>query len=153
MSVPRVVLDTNCLISALLFSTGRLAWLREGWQAGRFTPLVSRDTASVLIRVLAYPKFRLDAGEQESLLADFLPFAETVSIDQSPEHLPEPVDPDDRMFIELAVAAKADVLVSGDAAVLAMKNRLGRMLILTAGEFAEWLANRPHDGRKDRSEV
>ncbi len=83
MSVPRVVLDTNCLISALLFSTGRLAWLREGWQAGRFIPLVSRDTIGELIRVLAYPKFRLDAREQETLLADFLPFADWLAKRQS----------------------------------------------------------------------
>lgn len=36
MSVPRVVLDTNCLVSALIFSRGRFAWLREAWQAKRF---------------------------------------------------------------------------------------------------------------------
>ncbi|MDX1607002.1 MAG: putative toxin-antitoxin system toxin component, PIN family [Candidatus Competibacterales bacterium] len=142
MSVPRVVLDTNCLISALLFSTGQLAWLREGWQAGRFIPLVSRDTVSELVRVLAYPKFRLDATDQESLLADFLPFAETVVIERPPENLPEPSDPDDRMFLELAVAAEADALVSGDAAILAMKNRPEQVSILAAGEFAEWLNRR-----------
>jgi uncharacterized protein len=139
VSVPRVVLDTNCLISALLFSAGRLAWLREAWQTRRFIPLVSRDTVNELIRVLAYPKFRLDAEEQESLLADFLPFAETVVIECPPESLPEPSDPDDRMFLELAIVAEADVLVSGDAAILAMKNRLEQVSILTAGEFAEWL--------------
>lgn len=142
MSAPRVVLDTNCLISALLFSTGRLAWLREGWQAGRFIPLVGRDTASELIRVLAYPKFRLDAREQETLLADFLPFAETVIIEQPPENLPEPTDSDDRMFLALAVAAHADALVSGDAALLAMKGRVGRVNVLTPSEFADWLVNR-----------
>lgn len=141
MSAPRVVLDTNCLVSALLFSTGRLAWLREGWQAGRFVPLVSRDTVGELIRVLAYPKFRLDAREQEMLLADFLPFAETVVLDQWPGNLPEPSDSDDRMFLALAVAANADALVSGDAAVLAMKGRLDRISILKAGEFADWLAS------------
>lgn len=53
---PRVVLDTNCVVSALLFSRGRLAWLRRAWQSGRVVPLVSRGTATKLIRVLAYPK-------------------------------------------------------------------------------------------------
>jgi uncharacterized protein len=71
---PRVVLDTNCLISALLFSKGKLSWLRDAWQRERFTPLASRDTVEELIRVLAYPKFKLNKDELEILLADFLLF-------------------------------------------------------------------------------
>ena len=59
MSIPRVVLDTNCLISALIFSRGKFAWLREAWQTKRFTPLASHDTVSELLRVLAHPKFKL----------------------------------------------------------------------------------------------
>ena len=55
MSVPRIVIDTNCLVSALIFSWGKLAWLRQSWQSGRIKPLVSRQTANELIRVLAYP--------------------------------------------------------------------------------------------------
>ena len=53
---PRVALDTHCVVSALLFSRGRLAWLRRAWQSGRVVPLVSRGTAAELIRVLVYPK-------------------------------------------------------------------------------------------------
>lgn len=30
----KVVLDTNTVLSALVFSTGRLTWLREMWQQG-----------------------------------------------------------------------------------------------------------------------
>jgi uncharacterized protein len=57
--VLRAVLDTNVLVSALVFRQGIMATLREAWQAQRLTPLVSRVTATELIRVLAYPKFRL----------------------------------------------------------------------------------------------
>ena len=60
---PRVVLDTNCLISALLFSKGQLSWLRHAWQNGRCIPLVSRATIEELLRVLAYPKFKLNQYE------------------------------------------------------------------------------------------
>ena len=55
---PRVVLDTNCLVSALLFSKQPLAWLRHSWQNGDIIPLASKETVSELIRVLAYPKWR-----------------------------------------------------------------------------------------------
>jgi putative PIN family toxin of toxin-antitoxin system len=135
----RVVLDTNCLLSALLFSHGRLAWLRVAWQDRRFIPLVSRETARELIRVLNYPKFKLDREEQELLLMDFLPFAETVLIHTIPEGLPALRDPDDMMFLMLAKAANAHALVSGDADILALGDRLGETCILPVGEFAEWL--------------
>ena len=67
---PRVVLDTNVVLSALLFGGGPAARVRVGWQSGRFVPLASTATAQELVRVLAYPKFELSAGEQEELLAD-----------------------------------------------------------------------------------
>jgi hypothetical protein len=35
---PRVVLDTNVVLSALLFGGGWAARLRTGWQSGRFVP-------------------------------------------------------------------------------------------------------------------
>jgi putative PIN family toxin of toxin-antitoxin system len=140
--VRRVVLDSNCLVSALIFSRSKLAWLREAWQRGRFTPLVSRDTVSELIRVLNYPKFKLDKDEQDALLADFLPYVETVRITSQPEGLPALRDPDDVMFLVLADAAKADALVSGDADIQALKHQLTSVPILTPSEFAEWLEAR-----------
>ncbi|MFP7864029.1 putative toxin-antitoxin system toxin component, PIN family [Pseudomonas aeruginosa] len=55
----RVVLDTNIVLSALIFNAGRLAWIRHAWQQQQLQPLVCRETASELLRVLAYPKFKL----------------------------------------------------------------------------------------------
>ena len=78
VNVPRVVLDTNVLVSALVFGGGHWQRLRQAWQGGRFVPLVSRPTASELLRVLAYPKFKLSESEQERLLADYLPYAEAI---------------------------------------------------------------------------
>ena len=49
----RVVFDTNCIISALVFSKKKMAWLRYRWQSGEIVPLVSKDTANELLRVLA----------------------------------------------------------------------------------------------------
>jgi predicted nucleic acid-binding protein len=58
-SPPVVVLVTNLVLSALISASGQLALLRSAWQAGRFNPLASRATASELMRVLGYPKFKL----------------------------------------------------------------------------------------------
>jgi len=138
VSLPRVVLDTNCLISALIFSRGRFAWLREAWQTRRFVALASHDTVSELLRVLAYPKFKLTREERETLIADFLPYFETVKIDTTPEGLPDIRDPQDIMFLVLAAASRADVLVSGDGDIQAVRDQF-HIPILTQAEFADWL--------------
>ena len=70
---PRVVLDTNVVLSALLFRGGPTAQVRAAWMSARFVPLASAATAQELMRVLAYPKFKLTADEQHDLLADYLP--------------------------------------------------------------------------------
>ena len=136
--VPRVVLDTNCLVSALIFSRGRFAWLRQAWQTRRFVALASRDTVGELLRVLAYPKFKLTAQEQQTLLTDFLPYAETVKLDRHPPGLPILRDPDDIIFAALAAASHADALVSGDGDLQAVRDQF-HVPILTIAEFADWL--------------
>ena len=84
----RAVFDTNIVISALVFGRS-LFWLRRAWASGTVVPVVCRETVAELLRVLAYPKFRLDAAERETLLADYLPFAEIVSLpDPFPNFLP-----------------------------------------------------------------
>ncbi|BDV01803.1 twitching motility protein PilT [Thermodesulfomicrobium sp. WS] len=141
MSIPRVVLDTNCLISALIFSRSSFAWLRHAWQSQRFIALASHDTVSELLRVLAYPKFQLTCSERETLLADFLPYVETVKIARTPEGLPDIRDADDIIFLALAAAAQADALVSGDGDILAVRDRFA-VPILTVCQFADWLQAR-----------
>ena len=138
MTSPRVVLGTNCLISALLFSRGRFAWLRGAWQSRRFVTLASHDTVSELIRVLAYPKFKLTRDEQETLLGEFLPYVETVRIASTPDGLPEMRDRDDIIFLVLAAVGLADALVTGDDDILAVREQF-HVPILTIAEFADSL--------------
>jgi uncharacterized protein len=60
----RAVIDINILLSALVFSRGSLSQFRQLWQDKEFTPLVSKPTVTELIRVLAYPKFKLTSIER-----------------------------------------------------------------------------------------
>ncbi|WP_411728015.1 putative toxin-antitoxin system toxin component, PIN family [Methyloglobulus sp.] len=99
----RVVLDTNCVISALLFSQQKMAWLRHGWQSGDFVPLVNKQTASELLRVLTHPKFKLTKAEQALLLADFLPYTEIIPVLEAPIDLPIIRDSADQKFLELLI--------------------------------------------------
>ncbi len=127
---PRVVFDTNVVLSALVFGRGTTAALRLAWQAARCSPLVSTASAQELVRVLAYPKFKLDAAAQQELLADYLPYAEVVRIPEPPPAVPDCRDPFDLPFLHLAVAGKAAVLVTGDVDLLVLE-RVGRCAILS----------------------
>ncbi len=125
--------DTNVLLSALLFHSGALSWLRAAWRSGDIRPLASRETAAELVRVLAYPKFGLDAEERRDLLDDYLPFCETVPVPDPPPAVPECRDPSDRPFLELALVGRADALVTGDADLLALAGAFPVPLLLPAG--------------------
>jgi hypothetical protein len=80
----RVVLDTNTVVSALLFPRGQLGWMRQVWSEGGMLPLVSADTVRELIRVLAYPKFELDRADINATLSAYLPFIETLAVEGVP---------------------------------------------------------------------
>lgn len=130
----RVVIDTKVLLSALVFGGSRLDPLRLAWQGGRCVPLTCATTAKELIRVLAYPKFKLSASDQHELLADYLPYCATVDL---PATLPESVqcrDTYDLPFLHLALFGKADYLISGDAGLLSLAGTFD-CPIVTAEEF------------------
>lgn len=121
MTIPlRVVLDTNVVLSALVFGGGQSGRLRLGWQQGAYVPLVSTATAQELVRVLCYPKFRLSKSDQNELLADYLPYTQTVRIPHPPPPVPPCRDPLDLPFMQLAIVGKAPFLVSGDKDLLAL---------------------------------
>ena len=115
-----VVLDTNVVLSALVFGGGQAGQLRRAWQAGAFVPLASAVTVQELVRVLAYPKFALTRAAQDELLADFLPYAQTVRMPQPPPPVPDCRDPLNVPFLQLAVAGQAQRLVSGDKDLLVL---------------------------------
>lgn len=126
--VPVVVLNTNLLMSALVFAGRRLAALRTAWQTGRCVPLMSQATAE-LIRVLADPNFKLSAADREELLADYPPHCRSVRIPARLPKLPMCRDAHDQMFIELAAAGKADFLVTEDQNLLVLASVFNRRIV------------------------
>lgn len=136
---PRVVLDTNVVLSALVFTHGRSVTLREAWQGGRCEPLVSKATVNELIRVLGYPKFKLVADEQRELLADYLPYCRTVTIPAKAPRTPPCRDPFDLPFLQLAIVGKAEVLVTGDQDLLGIEGKLACPIVTLEGFLATLL--------------
>lgn len=114
----RVVFDTTTVVSALLFRNGRLAWLCQHWRRGGCVPLVSRGTATELVRVLGYPKFSLSTADRREVLAEYLPHCEVV--ESKKRCAVVCCDAKDQMFLDLAQSGSANSLVSGDGDLLAL---------------------------------
>jgi putative PIN family toxin of toxin-antitoxin system len=83
---------------------------------------------------------RLSQADQDELLADYLPYTETVRIPQPPPQVPACRDALDAPFMHLAVVGKAQVLVSGDRDLLAIAAEFERASgcpILTLDVFSQ----------------
>ncbi|HEY4744816.1 MAG TPA: putative toxin-antitoxin system toxin component, PIN family [Desulfuromonadaceae bacterium] len=127
-----VVLDTNALVSALLFG-GRVGRLRDLWREGRIIPLVSKETFAEFRKVLSYPKFKLSQQEIRELLnEEILPFVEPVEITEPCAGICR--DPHDDMFLAVAASGGARYLVTGDQDLLELQNH-GATRIVTVAEF------------------
>lgn len=112
----RVVIDTNLLLSALLFG-GEPGKLHDLWIAGRLLPLLSRETFTEFRKVLNYPKFRLSPAEIKMLVEDeLLPYADVVDVTEDASGTCR--DPNDDMFLALAASGEAAYLITGDQDLL-----------------------------------
>ena len=112
----RAVCDTNTVVLALLFQQGSLAWMRTAWASGAIVPVVCKETVDELLRVLAYPKFKLSRAAIDDLLGDFLPFADVHAL--TPATWPDCRDENDRVFLAFAQQADVDALITGDRDLL-----------------------------------
>jgi uncharacterized protein len=138
--VIRAVLDTNVVISAILFS-GPPAQLVSAWQSSRLRPVVSSSILDEYIRVLAYPKFELTPAEIRALIEEeLLPYIESVKVTTTT--VPDIRDPDDVKFITCAAAAGVRWLVSGDDDLLSL-HHIQSVEIVSVAAFLRLLKAKP----------
>lgn len=117
----RVVLDTNVLVSAILF-TGISSELVSLWQRSAITVLISRVILEKYLHVFSYPKFHLSAAEIKGLIEEeLLPYVEVVN-------------PRRRLRVECAVAGKARIIISGDKDLLSI-GRYRQIRIQSPAQF------------------
>jgi putative PIN family toxin of toxin-antitoxin system len=142
--VMRLVLDTNVWLDWLVFDEPTLAPLREAHAAGRIEIVMDEACEVELVRVLAYDlgKHSIGAEAQAACIARCRRVAKRVDVrvaavagastaaTSAPTPavgasagLPRCSDPDDQKFLELALAAQADVLVTKDRALLELARR------------------------------
>ncbi len=130
----RIVIDTNVYVSRLLreaSTPGRA--VARAWREA--IPLLSIATWQELRAVLAREKLAryIQPGQLEPYLSQVWKFAEPVKI-------PSPIracrDPRDDKFLEVAVHGRADLILSGDADLLALYPFRG-IAIVTPAEFLD----------------
>jgi putative PIN family toxin of toxin-antitoxin system len=133
-SKPRYVLDTNVIVSALLFpdSVPFQAFI-QATKLGEI--LLSIETAEEIGSVLDRPKFNryILAEERDRFLATLIRQATLVV---PSERILECRDPKDNKFLEVAVGGKAEQLISGDGDLLSLK-RFREVEIVSPAEFLE----------------
>ena len=131
-TIRRVVLDTNVLVSALLFK-GRLSRIVRLWHEGRIIPIISRETFDELRTVLQYPGFSFSREDIRAIVEEeILPFFEVVQEKRAIQGICR--DPDDDKFLSCAVSGRADCIVSGDQDILDL-GRYPSIKIIRASEF------------------
>jgi putative PIN family toxin of toxin-antitoxin system len=123
----RLVLDTNVWLDWLVFGEPSLAALKAAVAEGRAEILIDAACEAELERVLAYDlgKYTLDAARQAACLAECRRIAQMLVNGKPAEcaSLPRCPDPGDQIFLEAALAARADCLVTRDRALLDLARR------------------------------
>ena len=118
MRDPRLVVDTNVLISRLL-SPHSVAARAVDLVITEGCLLVSEATLSELARVLARPKFDryVDIEDRREFIRHLSTLVEVITILQRFQACR---DPKDDMFLDVAINGQANTIITGDADLLAL---------------------------------
>jgi putative PIN family toxin of toxin-antitoxin system len=136
MRAERAVLDTNILISAVLTRGKPFQVLR--WVLDHGILIFSDPTFEELVARLKKPKFDryVSRERRNELLADLEAVAEWTAINGIVQACR---DPDDDKFLETALVAQADCIVTGDNDLLVL-DPFEHIRIVTAARFLEALS-------------
>ncbi|MDB5879352.1 MAG: VapC toxin family domain ribonuclease [Variovorax sp.] len=132
-----IVIDTNIVLDLLVFDDPACAPLQAALDAGSLRWIATPSMRVELERVLGYPliarRLVRDQRAPDDVLARF--DAQAQMVDATPVRAVFVCkDPDDQVFIDLAVAHKARLL-SKDKLVLAMRKRLATLGVEVAPVF------------------
>ena len=132
----RAILDTNVWLDWLVFDDPRVAPLAAAIVGGAVRVQATGPMLDEVAAVLVRPHVALDDAAREAACA-----RQRAAIAL---HAPAPdcrldcTDPDDRKFIDLAVALRVDWLVSRDKALLRLRRTAMRRFGLRIGTPDDW---------------
>ena len=136
--LPRLVIDTNVVVSGLISGESPPARLLRAVRDKRAVHLVSDPIVEEYLRVLDYPRIRKFRKITDAFVADIAAYLvyQTERIELRSRITMSP-DPDDDVFLNTAVDGRATLLVSGDKTDLLALQRVDSIPIVSAREAAE----------------
>ena len=136
------MLDTNVVLDLLHFEDAIAYPILAALQHGQIRCVANEATLEELLRVLAYPEFKLESVRQATLFTQYQRLVRVLDTQPVSVELPICSDPDDQKFLELAASSHADLLVSKDRALLKLRRRCApHFQVMTPAEAGRWLAD------------
>lgn len=139
----RVFIDTNVLVSAGLSPDAAMADLLYAILNDPYQAVLSQHVVDEFLAKSTSRKFCGKEDIMRMFLAELLPLVELVETPK--ESIPEEnyiTDPNDRPILRAAIAANADILVSGDKHFLNARSRIDAVEIISPQEFAQRVLGR-----------
>jgi len=133
-----LILDTNVWLDWLVFDDARLSQLGHAVDSGLVRLHATAPMLDEFAAVVKRPHFGLDAAAQGA--ARERQHAAVMLHAPAPDCRLPCSDPDDRMFIDLAVALRVDWLVSRDKALLRLRRTAHRRFAIRIGTPEDWRA-------------
>ncbi len=141
----RLVLDTNVVLSALLWggTPYRLLQLAVEGEVQLFTsPALAAELREILARPHLAAKLLKKNITAVAVTALYLEFARSLSPLSVPRVVPD--DPDDDHVVACAVAAKVNLIVSGDKHLLKLREFQG-IRIVTAAQAIQFIGGQTNN--------
>ena len=131
----RVVIDTNVFVSGLMFPASAPGRILAAARSGAFEMVLCEPILEEIGSALHYPKVRKRIALSDEELDRYVQALRYVAdvVDPAGAAVEVPGDRDDDVSLATFVVAKADWLVTGDAALLALAERYA---IVTPAAFA-----------------
>jgi putative PIN family toxin of toxin-antitoxin system len=131
----RVVLDTNVILSAILFG-GKPRKVLEAALSGSLKICISESIIEELQNVLQRPKFGLTSQILQGVISELTSIAGWVLPKKHLELIED--DPTDNQVLDCAIEANADYIISGDGHLLQL-GKCGSTLIMNPDSFVRIL--------------
>lgn len=130
-----VVLDTNILISGIFWKYGNPRKIIDEWRAGVIEIAISEDTLEELVTVL---KKEFEMNEEDINYWKNLISENSIIVQPSKKHDIIKSHETDNKFIDVAVEADAEYIISGDRHLLEIGS-FGKIKIIKANEMIKIL--------------
>ena len=121
----RVVLDTNILVSGLMYPASTPGRIIAAWSEAQFDVVSSHEQLAEIGRVLGYPKIRRTLQWDDRRIEHFIKqlYVRVDVVEPESADVEALRDPDDAPILGALTAADADLLVTGDLDLLALSDR------------------------------